>query len=231
MIEAPNNGFSEPSFMVDAPGGLATVSLADARLQAQRMRQAARAGEDPLAQRKAHRIQIPTFREAAETVHQARLSSWKNEKHADQCLNTLVSHIFPKLGARRIDQIQSHDVLSAISDLWQSKPETARRILQRIRVVFDWAKTSGFRSTYNPVEGLIEVLPRHIGGKLHMAAMPYLEVPAFVANTTRANSAPTAPDLALEFLILTHAEPTKCLDRDGVSLMPARLHERFRPLG
>ena len=192
-------------------GGLATVPLADDRIQAQRMRQAARAGEDPLAQRKAQRVQIPTFREAAETVHRARLASWKNEKHADQWLNTLVSHIFSKLGARRIDQIQSHDVLSAISDLWQNKPETARRVLQRIRVVFDWAKASGFRSTDNPVEGLIEVLPRHMGGKLHMAAMPYLEVPAFVATATRSGSAPTASDLALEFLILTACRTNEVL--------------------
>ena len=30
--------------------------------------------------------------------------------------------------------------------IWLSKPETARRVRQRIKVVLDWAKASGFRA-------------------------------------------------------------------------------------
>ena len=50
-------------------GSVATVSLARARELAQSMRSVARNGEDPLAQRRAVSKAIPTFAEAAHTVH------------------------------------------------------------------------------------------------------------------------------------------------------------------
>jgi hypothetical protein len=60
----------------------------------------------------------------------------------------------------RSTQIESADVLKALNPIWLSKPETARRVLQRIRTVFDWAKASGHRSGDNPVDGVSKVLPK-----------------------------------------------------------------------
>ena len=61
-----------------------------------------------------------------------------------------------------------------------TKPETARRVRQRIKSVLDWAKASGFRSGDNPVEGVARGLPRQGDRKQHFAAMSYDDVPAFV---------------------------------------------------
>ena len=54
-------------------GGLATVSLAEARQLAQSYRGVARSGGDPLANRKEATATIPTFEEAAWNVHKRRL--------------------------------------------------------------------------------------------------------------------------------------------------------------
>src|SRR6476659_5959870 len=50
-------------------GGLSCTSLAEAREEATRLRKAARAGGDPLADRRKARRIVPTFQAAAESVH------------------------------------------------------------------------------------------------------------------------------------------------------------------
>src|SRR5689334_1912574 len=52
-------------------GGLSFTSLAEAREEAARLRKIARAGGDPLAERRHARRTVPTFRDAAEKVHAA----------------------------------------------------------------------------------------------------------------------------------------------------------------
>src|SRR5437867_8537516 len=53
-------------------GGLALVSLAQAREEAARLRRIARAGGDPLTERRKERQVVPTFEAAARQVHEAR---------------------------------------------------------------------------------------------------------------------------------------------------------------
>ena len=43
-----------------------------------------------------------------------------------------------EFGDRRVDQIETSDVLKVLSPIWLTKPETARRVRQRMRTVFDW---------------------------------------------------------------------------------------------
>ena len=100
--------------------------------------------------------------------------------------------------------IGTDDVLSVLRPVWNQKPETARRIRMRIERILDAARVGGHRQGDNPARwrGHLEVLlPKP--GKLvrgHHAALPYTEVPAFVA-ALRSREAPAAR--ALEFLILT----------------------------
>ena len=66
-----------------------------------------------------------------------------------------------------IDTIDSGDILKVLTPIWTVKPETARRLKQRMKLVFDWAKASGFCTGDNPTEGLTKVLPKHKGDKQH----------------------------------------------------------------
>nr|WP_246216068.1 hypothetical protein [Microvirga makkahensis] len=76
-------------------------------------RKMAREGGDPLAERRAQ-ARIPTFAEAVELVYTEHKASWKNAKHAAQWINTLKQYAFPELGLRRVDQIDTPDVLRAL---------------------------------------------------------------------------------------------------------------------
>jgi integrase len=191
-------------------GGLKLVSLAEAREEARKYRQMARNDGDPLAEKRRARQVVPTFKEAAEAVHKEHAKAWKNAKHCDQWINTLKTYTFPIFGDRKVGQVQTPDILKALTPIWLTKPETARRVRQRIGTVLDWAKAAGYRSGENPVGEISKALPRQSDREGHFAALPYVEVPAFFRRLHE--SEPTTASLALEFLILTAARTGEVLE-------------------
>ena len=183
-------------------GGVQVVSLADAREEAARMRRIARDGEDPLSERRKAREVVPTFEQAARRVFEERKNGWKNPKHAAQWITTLETYAFPLIGARRVDHLETPDVLRVLSPIWLTKPETASRVRQRISAVFDWAKAAGFRDAENPVAGVARGLPKQPKGKDHHKALPIDDLPGFVSRLREETANPITL-LAFEFLILT----------------------------
>jgi len=192
-------------------GSVRLVKLADARLKAAQLRHLARSGGDPLAERRRERRKMLTFKEAATKVHEAHAATFKNTKHRAQWLASLKADVFPFFGDRSVDSIDSADVLKALQPIWTTKPETARRLKQRIKVVLDWAKASGYRSGDNAVEGISKVLPKVRQAAAHHPALPYSEVPAFV-HALRAFNTSASIKLAFEFLILTAARTSEVLE-------------------
>jgi integrase len=192
-------------------GGLKVVTLAEAREQARKYRAIARDDGDPLAEKRRARRVVPTFRQAAETVHKDHAKAWKNAKHGEQWINTLKAYAYPAFGDRRVDQIDTPEILKALSPIWLTKQETARRVRQRIGTVLDWAKAAGHRTGNNPVEEIGKALPRQSELKGHHAALPYVEVPAFIEKTRGAGE-PTIANLAFEFLVLTAARTNEVLE-------------------
>ena len=182
-------------------GSVRLVSLAEARKRAAEHRGVARDGGDPIALRREYSRTVPTFKEAAEAVHAAHSESWNNAKHHDQWINTLTTYVFPELASKRVNLINSADVLRVLTPIWLATPETARRVRQRIGTVLDWAKAAGHRSGDNPVQGIAKGLPKQTERRGHFAALPYADVPAFV-TALRASGAGDIAQLAFEFLIL-----------------------------
>ena len=111
-----------------------------------------------------------------------RKAGWKNSKHVAQWLTTLKTYAFPIFGERPVDQITTADVLRALSPIWLEKPETARRLRQRIGTVFDGAKAAGHRTGDNPIEGVSKGLPNQGDRDEHFTALPYKDVPQFVTR-------------------------------------------------
>ena len=181
-------------------GPASTVSLAEARRQAQENRTIARAGGDPLAERQQAKA-IPTFEEAARTVHELFGPTWRNPKHRDQWISTLERYAFPHFGRTKVSEVSSGDVMRALSPIWVGKPETARRTRQRIRKVFSWVIAQGWRKD-NPAAELQDALPKSDRRQVHHKALPYQEVPAAIA-TVKSSHAMAATKLAMEFLVLT----------------------------
>ncbi len=188
-------------------GPLHKVSLLQARQRAGEYRSKAYRGIDP-TEGDPHPV-LPeatsvTFEDAARQVHQQRRSAWSNGKHVDQWINTLCDHAFPIIGAKPISSIATPDVLAVLTPIWNAKPETARRVKQRLATVLDWARAAGHRSGDNPVEFLGDALPKHSRAERHHAALPYADVPRFIAEL-RDGRAERITKLAFEFLILTAA--------------------------
>ncbi len=201
-------------------GGVALVSLAEAREQASALRKIARIGGDPLAERRAARIVVPTFEQAARQVHAERLKTWKNSKHQAQWINTLSHYVFADLGGRSVDKIDTPDILSVLSPIWLAKPETARRVRQRIGTVLDWAKAAGFRSGDNAVDGVSKGLPKQPQKARHHTALSYADVPDFVVRLREAEGSPFVR-LAFEFLILTATRTSDVLGAAWIEINTA----------
>ena len=182
-------------------GPVSLVSLAEAREKALENRKLARAGGDPLAAKK-RSMEVLTFKAAAVKVHDLSKPTWRNDKHGDQWINTLTTYVFPVFGSKRVDAVTSADVLAALSPIWNSHPETARRVKQRMGSVFKWAIANGWR-TDNPAEAIGNALPKHDRSKVkHREALPYDAVAAAIQKV-RSSEAGTATKLAFEFLVLT----------------------------
>ncbi len=188
-------------------GGLSYTPLQNARMKAQEYRTVARNGGDPLA---VSRKAVPTFRVLAIEVHAQRLPTWKNPKHAQQWINTLRDYAFPHIGDMDVDRIGSPEVLAVLSPIWTDKPETAKRVSQRLKAVLDVAKAKGFMAGENPVVTIRDagILPKVAKSQKHHAAMHWQDIPAFY-ESLKARDAMAA--YALRFLMLTGARTGEVL--------------------
>lgn len=182
-------------------GSARLVTLAEARDLAFSNVKASRAGGDPLSDRR-QALAILTFEEAAEKVHALNEPHWKNEKHAAQWISTMREYVFPYFGSKRATDVDGADVLRALSPIWHTREETARRVKQRIGTVFKWVVAQGWRID-NPAETVTKALPRHDRSKVrHHPALPYNDVPSAIQKVSDSGAA-AATKLAFEFLVLT----------------------------
>ncbi|MBE0705018.1 MAG: tyrosine-type recombinase/integrase [Afipia sp.] len=198
-------------------GGLKLVSLAEAREKAAEFRKMAREGGDPVAERRKATKTAPTFKEAAKAVYESYKAAWKNPKHVAQWISSMEAYAFPIIGTLRVDEIETTDVMRVLSPIWLSKPETARRVRQRMKSTLDWAKASGFRSGDNPVDGVTSGLPKHTDRDNHFQAIPYKEVPKFVVALRDSNTNEIVR-LAFELLILTATRTNEVLNADWAEI-------------
>lgn len=185
------------------PGPLTLVRLAEAREKAREWRKLAKDGIDPTAEAKRRRA-LPTFEEAARQYHETVKSGWRNPKHRAQWLSTLETYAFPSIGGTRVDQIDAPEIQSLLLSIWRTKPETARRVRQRVATVLNFSKAQGWRHSEAPIHAVNTLLNgvKQPKGK-NFAAMPHQEVRAFLAKLRDEHAG--IGRLALQFLILTAA--------------------------
>lgn len=180
-------------------GSVKKVPLALARERAVKTRMQVEVGIDPVSERRKE-AGIPTFREAVSLVFAENKASWKNQKHRAQWLSTLERYAFPIIGDLSISELDGHHARDVVAPIWLEKPETARRVRQRIGSVVDWAIGKGYRTLPLPLAAMDKSLPRIKAKPVHHAALPYAEVPQFLAYLKDGDS---IGRLALSVLILT----------------------------
>ena len=192
-------------------GSCDLVPLAEARDKAIVCRKMLLAGTDPIEHERIQRLKalgaaasMVTFRDCAERYITAHESSWRNPKHAAQWPSTLATYVYPVIGAVPVGAVDVGLVMRILDPIWQEKPETASRVRGRIETVLDWATARGYRQGDNPARWrghLDQLLPKKtkVRKVRHQPAMPYADVPAFMA-ALRAQDSISAK--ALEFTIL-----------------------------
>lgn len=213
--------------------GADAVTLADARLAASALRLKVKAGIDPLAERAQEALESAaaaqaalvagtTFKAVAEAHINANEDSWRNPKHRQQWRNTLTTYVYPVIGDLSVADVDTPHVLKILEPIWRDKPETASRVRGRIETVLDAAKARGYRKGENPARWrghLAQVLPdvakakaarnRKLERDGHHKALPYVEVPGFVASLRKRDAMAA---LALEYTILTAARTSEVLE-------------------
>ena len=179
-------------------GSIATFTLAEARERARIARQQLADGVDPIEARRAERDdrrrdegeQI-TFTDAAAKYLAAHTVGWRNSKHREQWRSTLEKYAIPTLGARPIKAIDAALINAALVVVWAKTPETAQRERQRSELIIRWV-----------TEGMTRPAASKTKRVRHHAAMPWQELPAFMADLRQRDSISAR---ALEFTILCAA--------------------------
>jgi len=213
-----------------------TNTLENARSRALELRIEIQKGRNPVELDKTRRLEqaqrtraqkepqreptVFSFRQCADDWYRSKEATWLNPKHKDQIRNTLRDYVYPHFGDKSVCDIGRDEVLQALTPIWNSKPETASRVRQRIESILDYAKATGRRTGDNPASwkgNLSAILPatgtlkrrktlspsveaqRQEG---HFRALHYSLLPEFFREL---HSKESIGALALKFTILTAA--------------------------
>lgn len=193
-------------------------SLRDAREIAAEARSILSRGQDPLDLRnttKAHaheqlrvkksarKKEQTTVARSARAYHEAVIENSRTPLHARHWIDSLENHLPPSIWHAPVDSIMAPVLLDAMIEIQRKVPETATRIRQRLEAVFNDAELRGLCAT-NPARTIRRPMAEALVKRQRraLAALPYTEVPAFMANLRQCSGIAAR---ALEFAILTAA--------------------------
>ena len=184
-------------------GSVQLIPLAEAREIARSWRRIARAGGDPVVERDKGKRETLTFEAATRRVWAEQIEPHgRTAKHRQAWIGSLETYAFRTIGSRPIHAVTQADILRVLARIWTDKPETARRVRQRLRTVMNWARVAGHFDGANPVEGVEEGLPRQRDRVRHFTALPYQQLPELIR---RIETVEGMGALTLRFVILTAA--------------------------
>jgi integrase len=169
---------------------------------------------DPLAEKETkRRPRITGFEDVAEQCIGSLKAGWSNAKSEAQWRSSLKAYAYPILGKMDVANITTAEVYDLLEPIWSAKPETAKRVRERVEKVLDFATALKLRTGDNPARwrgGLESLFPKKakVQKVRHHPALPYVEMGDFMA-ALRAKDG-IAPR-ALEFAILTAARTNEAL--------------------
>ena len=184
-------------------GGFPSLGLADARKVAQRWRNVAAAGRDPVKEREAEeraaqREDISLAILTADAF-EARKAELKGDGLAGRWLSPLTLHVLPKLGKVPVTDLDQRDIRDTLAPLWHTKADTARKALNRLSIVLKHAAALGLNVDLQATEKAKALLGKSRHVAKNIPAMAWADVPEFYASLEE----PTLTHLALRLLILT----------------------------
>lgn len=190
-------------------GSIEHMDLEEARREIMRLREQVQEGIDPLVERRScspvafRRQPGRTFREVAERLIEKKRPGWtENGRSEEAWAGSLENHAYPLIGDKDVGDITMFDVRDVLMKIWTTNNVMASRLQNRIHAVMTLAAVEQLRPDENPADRqkLALMLPEYVHVEEPQAAMPYVELPAFITELrTEDGVAPRA----LEFTILT----------------------------
>lgn len=211
-------------------GSYPTVSLANARKLRDQFAAQVALGVDPVLERKRARdrakTHLITLAEVAEAAFEARKAELKDNGNAGRWFGPLKLHVLPKIGSvPAVDVTQLH-IRDAVSPIWKTKADTARKAVNRLNIILKHAAALGLDVDLLAVEKAKALLGKQDHKTKNIPAMPWREVPAFY--TSLRDDTPTQS--ALRLLILNpgpRSKPIRFLRseqiKDDVWIVPGEL--------
>ncbi len=150
VVQYRQNGISRRSNI----GKHGRLTPDEARSEAKKLLGAVETGVDPIADKKAARG-VMTLREAAALYLERHVDPKKKVRTAAEYRRLLEQHILPKLGGKRLLDIQRANVMSLHLDISKARPVTANRAMAVLSALWGWAaKIEMVSAAENPVRGL-----------------------------------------------------------------------------
>ena len=98
---------------------------------------------------------------------------------------TLREYVYPRLGAKAVDEVTTADVMAVLLPIWTRKHATAQQVRQRIGTVMKWAIAQGYRGDNPAAEAVTAALPKRPVPTEHRRALPHAEVAGAVCGGVR----------------------------------------------
>jgi len=184
------------------------TSLAEARQRASEARKQLRAGFDPIQERQKqkHLTTAMTVREAVESCFKAKQAELKGDGKAGRWLSPLKIHVLPKIGKEPIEALDQHTLLRVLEPIWHTKPDTARKSMNRLNLTLKHAAAFGLNVDLQAVMKARALLGKQRHSTEHIPSLSYEEAPAFYQMLCQET---VASCLALRFLMLTLARTSE----------------------
>ncbi|OZB17832.1 MAG: integrase [Rhodobacterales bacterium 34-62-10] len=184
-------------------GGYPSLGLADARKMAERWRNVAAAGRDPVKEREAEaraaRREDITLTIITADAFEARKAELKGDGIAGRWMSPLAIHVLPKLGKVPVTDLDQRDIRDTLAPIWHTKADTARKALNRLSIVLKHAAALGLDVDLQATEKAKALLGKSRHVAKNIPAMAWSDVPDFYASLEE----PTLTHLALRLFILT----------------------------
>ena len=216
-------------------GSYPSVPTKSARKAARELLDSIKSGIDPVSEKKAKLSQLRamqtkeiTFEEFARQRFIPKESlAYKSAPQVRRLNQLLRDYVFPHLGKTLLEDIEREDVFKLLNPIWETKNETARRVLNYVYKVIQQAIAEKLREKGNPAVwkgdlSLSLAKPDAVHTVKHHRAIDWLKLPDFM-KAMNALDAPkgSRPDVqCMLFMILTVSRPSEArlADWDEIDL-------------
>ena len=184
-------------------GPYPTVSLKDARELAAEARSLVARGIDPIdehnRERDIERRNRRLLRDVSCEAFECLKPTLKGEGTNGRWMSPLSLHVLPKLGDKPVDKITQIDVRDTLAPIWNVKPDTARKAMNRLGLVLKHAAALGLDVDLQATDKAKALLGAQSHKPKHVPSMKWQDIPEFYASLGDR----TPAQLALRLLILT----------------------------